>query len=679
MKPVVRVAVLGQPNSGKSELLNALTGATLKVGNFAGVTVDKKEVVVERAEARLILTDLPGLHGLNCYSPDEEVAKGFLLASDYDVLLNVLDGNALSRSLDLTLQMLDWPARMLVAINMIDEVEKQGGMIDAQCLEQSIGIPVQLVSARRRVGLETLLTRIVAVFQEDPIRHHVAYDRHVETAIAELEQRLVRDVQLAERARFHALRLLEEDRDIYRMIHDKPVFISVLESLERVRRQLALLSGEEDTCMVMAQARAGMIRFMLVRAMRQSRRQTWTQRIDEILIHPWLGMPIFFIILWSLFQLTFTVGAMPVEWLEAGQKWLSDFLGQQWPPGAAREILLQGILPAVGTVFGFLPNILILFMGINLLEQTGYMARAAYLLDGVFKRFGLHGKSFIPLVTGFGCSIPAYLATRTLKNPKDKLITMLVIGFFSCSAKLPVYVLFITAFFPPEQAGNVLFLLYLLGALLGLISARLLRQAIFHGEPEPFVMEMPRYRLPSFRALLRELEIRTVLFFKRAGLYIGVASLVIWALSSHPMPPVNTTDPEMGPPTLEESYIGRIGAALQPLFAPLGFDWKMSVTVLAALAAKEVAVGTLAALHAVEESAENRENLLEVVRDRIDFASAMGFLVMMMIYSPCMAAIGTFFSEIREVKWRLLYLIYPNLLAWVAAYATVGLLNGLGW
>ena len=674
MKQLFRVALVGQPNVGKSELINALSGASFKVGNFAGVTVEKKEVLIHRDDYGIMMTDLPGIYSLNAYAPDEEVTKQFLLSQSSDVIINVIDSNALAKNLDLTLQLLELNQKVIIVLNMMDEVERRGGCIDHIALSKALGVPVIPLSARHKQGIDALLQKILEMAVFGVCSHNLIYDRHIESSIEAVCRVLEKEEDFASNKRFYALRLLENDKDIYRLLHDKPIFLELYDVLSKELVHLGILEAEENHAFVMASARLDIIKFLVSLSVKQSHHESLSQRIDHVLIHKILGLPLFFIIMWGLFQATFVIGEIPMLWIENAFEWMASFLEEHLPPHVLTNALCEGVIPAMGAVIGFLPNIIILFLGINLLEQTGYMARTAYLLDGIFKRFGLHGKSFIPLVTGFGCSIPAYIATKTLKNPKDKLITMLVIGFFSCSARLPVYVLFVSAFFEPEHAGNILFAIYVIGALLGLIAAKVLRLLIFLGKSEPFVMEMPQYRLPSLQMLIKELQIRSIMFLKRAGVFIGSASLLIWCLSHYPL----TQEGELT--SLEQSYMGSIGRAIEPIFAPLGFDWKMSVAAVTGLAAKEVAVGTLATLNALEVNAdENDEGLKAIIRQSIDFKAGMAFLILMIVYSPCVAAMGTFFSEVKAFKWRLLYLLFPNLSAWLLAFVCVRILESLGY
>jgi len=689
VKKQIRVALVGQPNVGKSHLINSIAGASLHVGNFSGVTVEKKEVRFERDGYEITITDLPGTYSLNAYSPDEQVAKEFLVNESYDVIINAVDANALQRNLALTLQILDMGKKTILAINMIDEVEKNGGRIDNEEISKMLGIPVLLVSAKEKRGIDELIKKILEMYEFGKAENKLFYDQNIEDAITALSVSLSKDAQLKPKARFSVLRLLENDKEVYREVHDKPVFLEFHDLFAKESENLRTLAGEDDTVSVMANARISIAKWICQRALILKHKETITEKIDRVLIHRLVGLPIFLTFMWLLFQMTFTLGEYPMGLIEGAFTFFAEQAAAILPEGALNKSISEGVIPSVGAIMSFLPNILILFLGINLLEQTGYMARAAFLLDGALKRFGLHGKAFIPMITGFGCSIPAYMAARTLKNPKDRLITMLVIGFFSCSARLPVYVLFVSAFFAPEHAGNILFGIYILGAFLALFVAKILRLALFKGEAEPFVMEMPKYRFPSLKGILRDLQIKAMMFIKKAGLFIAAASMAIWFLGAYPQneqideaykPKIEAAVNEeakkelelsLAEEKLENSYIGVMGKTIEPIFAPLGFDWKMSVATIAALAAKEVAVGTLATLNAVETGDdEPSESLIEKIRRTIDIKAGLAFIVMIMIYSPCLAAMGTFFSEVRETKWRVFYVIYPNVTAWLAAFAT---------
>lgn len=596
---MVKAILVGQPNVGKSSLINAVSGAKLHVGNFTGVTVDYKEIRFTRQNEEICMVDLPGLYTLDAYSPEEIVSKDYIQNEKYDVIVNVIEANSIARGLNLTLELLELGKKMIVAINIIDEVEHNGGHIDCEGISKMLGCPVIGVSAKTREGIDKLekkLQEMTHMGQPAPKPHYEV--SNIATGRSILANQIVK-------------------------INTKGIIP-----------------------------------------------HKTTEKIDNLLMHSLLGLPIFLGIMWALFMITFTLGGYPQDYINDGFTFLSDSLKSAFPDGGNFVgIFTDGIIPAVGAVIGFLPNILILFLGIDLLEQTGYMSRAAFLLDGTLKRFGLHGKAFIPLITGLGCSIPAYMATRTLQNPIDKIVTMLVIGFFSCSARLPIYVLLLGTFFSPTAAGNLLFLIYFGGALLAFVVAKILRLALFSGESEPFALEMPRYRMPNFKVVLLDVYSKGKMFAKKAGTFIAGAAFLIWFLSAYPaVDDENMSDAQK----LEQSYIGQIGQAIEPIFKPMGFSWQMSVATINALAAKEVAVSTLATLYSVGEEDEN--GLRSAIQKNISFASAMAFLVIVMIYSPCIAAISTFFQEVREWKYRAIYLIFPNILAWVLGFITYRIL-----
>ena len=702
----IRVAVVGQPNVGKSYLLNSLSGGTLHVGNFPGVTVEKKEVQVERNGYRIILTDLPGIYSLHTYTPEESITKHYLYKQDYDVILNVAEANLLERNLTLTLQMLDLFPKVVLAANMYDEVEENSGAIDTDRFHELLGVPVVATSAKKKRGLENMLNEIIKLYRGPQPRQKIFYNAHIEEAISKIIS-YFKNSSYPYPARFIAIRLLEEDNYVYDQVHGGPEFFNLAPELRSIKKHLQRVGDEEDAKTVLFNERAAISRGLTAQVSVAATRKSITDKIDDLLIHPLLGIPIFLFLMWALFQLTFTVGSIPMDYIEGGFVFLQNVAEQNLPASMLTKALTDGVIPAVGAILMFLPNILILFLGLNLLEQTGYMARSAFLLDGFLKRFGLQGNAFIPLVSGFGCSVPAYMAARTLKNPRDKIITMLVIGFMSCGARLPVYVLFVGAFFPVAYQGNVLFAIYIFGALMGLVVAKILRVILFKGMPEPFVMEMPKYRVPSFTALFMDLYGKAKVFVRKAGSFIALAAFVIWVLSTYPLDdqlrqqyiygeeaeiseaslggandtetPASADETSVEHQMLETSYLGRIGHVVQPIFAPMGFDWQLSVATLSALSAKEIAVSTLAVLYQQDSSKlEHGQSLKNALRANISFKTAVAFLLVMIIYSPCFAAMSTFFSEIPQWRWRILYVLYPNIMAWAVGVAAYQLLALLG-
>jgi len=685
----IKIALVGQPNVGKSQLINAISGAHLHVGNFAGVTVEYKKVEFTRGDYRIEMIDLPGLYSLETYTPEEEVTKNYLLHESYDLIINVVDANTIARNLNLTLQLCTLGKKMVVAFNMYDEVKKMGGEIDTGLFHDITGIPAINTSAKEKSGIEDLFQAAIDTYNDSDFRCKLSYDERIEeeaSAIMKILEKEPFDLP----ARFIAIRLLQEDRDIYQMVHDRPIFLEVHEPLQKAMERLKIEFDDESAKDVFGDERVALAKGIVHQILKAPRKETLTDKIDNILIHPVLGLPLFLLFMYAIFWLTFEVGSIPMDYIDETFGNISEAVGAVLPEGFFSKAIVEGIIPAVGAVVMFLPNILILFFGINILEQTGYMARAAYVMDGILKRFGLQGKSFIPLVSGFGCTVPAYMAARTLKNPKDRLITMLVLGFMSCGARLPVYVLLVGAFFVPEVQANVMFGIYIGGALLGLITAKVLRLTLFKGEPEPFVMEMPKYRFPSLKALGLDLWIKTKMYLKKAGTFIAAAAFIIWFLSSYPVDDTavanfekkieqvqsdeakSNIENEMNAYILEHSYLADMGRAIEPILSPIGFDWKMSVAAISGLAAKEVVVSTLAVLY---HTSDEDENLGSVIKANISFAAAVSMIILVMIYSPCLAAMSTFYAEIPQWAWRTFYTVYPNVLAWILAFVSYHLIT----
>jgi len=699
MNKQIKVAIVGQPNVGKSSLINAIGNAKLHVGNFTGVTVEKKEVFIKSDLFDIKMTDLPGIYALNAYTPEETVSKNFLLNEQYDIILNVVDANVLSRNLMLTLQLLDMHKKIILVVNMVDEIEAKKGSIDAKKLSILLGIPVILTSAKTSQGIDEISKTIIQTYTSKQNDNKIYYTQKVEERIKELTNTLQKSPHFKDEnyARFIAIRLIDKDENIYKIIHDLPIFIEAHNVLEKIYSSLTTELDEDSTVDILSNERAAIAHNLYIEAVHiKEQDKSLSEKIDNILIHPILGLPIFLFFMWALFQLTFVLGNYPMNIIGDIFTYTATTLADILPSGTVNSALTQGIIPAIGAVVMFLPNILILFFGLNLLEQTGYMSRAAYLMDGFLKRFGLQGKAFVPLVSGFGCTVPAYMAARTLKNPKDRIITMLVLGFMSCGARLPIYILLIGAFFSTHDAGNVLFAIYISGAILGLIFAKILRVVLFKGEPEPFVMEMPPYRLPSYKALYMDLWYKTKMFLKKAGTFIALAALGVWFLSTYPHNSVleksyeqkiqhtkniqikQRLQNELSAKSLEDSYMGHIGKFIEPVFKPLGFDWRMSVSVIAGLAAKEVVVSTMATLYSVGKAGQTSKGLIQKVRENVSFNSAIALLIIIMIYSPCVAAMSTFYAEIPQWAWRIFYTIYPNVVAWLFAYGAYRLLGAVG-
>ena len=692
----IKIALVGQPNVGKSHLINSISGATLHVGNFSGVTVEKKEVEFERNGFKLKLIDLPGTYSLHPYTPEEKVTKDFLINEEYDLILNVVDSNQLQKNLVFSWQVADLNKPMVIAFNMYDEYSRQGGEIGTNKFFKLTNIRAENVSAKENFGLEELFEKVIKTYEEKNTPR-IYYSEIVEEEIENVKEK-IKECRLDKR--FISIRLLEDDEDIYKRIHEKPWYVELVSQLKSSKERIRIEYDEEDVKEIFFEERLALSKGIISQVAKKARRETLSEKIDKVLIHPILGLPIFLFVMWAIFQATFSLGAIPMDYISAAFSEFGNWVGGLLPNGVVRQAVVEGVIPAVGAVIMFLPNILILFLGINLLEQTGYMARAAYVMDGVLKRFGLQGRAFIPLVSGFGCSVPAYMAARTLKNPKDRLITMLVIGFMSCGARLPIYVLLVSAFFAPEIQGNVMFAIYIGGALTGLVVAKILRIVLFKGEPEPFVMELPKYRFPKLKALLFDLWVKTKMYIQKAGTFIALASLAVWFLSSFPRADIvkeysvkieqiksskfkvpsaekkiAKLKEEMNRKILENSYIAHIGKLMEPITKPLDLGWREDVSLLAGLAAKETVVSTMAVLYGVGNSDETSKGLIKIIRKTMPFTAAVAMIIIVMFYSPCVAAMSTFYAEVPKWAWRIFYTIYPNVFAYFAAFITVSLIK----
>ena len=625
MNKTIKIALVGQPNVGKSMLINSISNSRLKVGNFSGVTVEKKEVIFKYKDYNIKIIDLPGSYSLENYSLEEKVVKNFLNQNEYDIILNVIDSTNLQRNLLLTSELLDLNKKMVIALNMSDEAKKENILINNEKLSSLLNTPCIKTSATKKDGITELLEQIIKTFEEDKTTFKHSFTTHI----------LNHDEILAKRFDF----------------------------IKNLIQQCVKIEEIKE--------------------------KTTTEKIDSILMNKFIGLPIFLFLMWGLFQLTFTLGEIPMDYIDTFFSLFIDVTKNIIGDNQLSSLLGDGVIAGVSAVVMFLPNILILFLGISLLEGTGYMSRVAFLLDGTFHKFGLHGKSFIPLVTGFGCSVPAYMAARTLKNERDKLLTLFIIGFMSCGARLPIYVLFVGAFFGANNAGNILFIIYISGAILGLFAAKFLRAVVFKGKDEPFVMEMPKYRLPSLKLVYKEITNKAFMYLKKAGTFILAASILIWFMSNYPKYP-NIEDEinqkielaindevkkelqnELALYNLENSYLGKLGKFSEPFFAPLGFDWKMAVALEAGLAAKEVVVSTLSILYGLGESENPDEpttTLVEKIKTNIPFEAAISFIVFVMIYLPCLAASMVFTKEAGGWKYLVYLFIFTTTTAWIMSF-----------
>ncbi|GAA9123527.1 ferrous iron transport protein B [Helicobacter pylori] len=633
------VALVGQPNVGKSSLINALSNAHLKVGNFAGVTVDKMEVSLIHKERQITIIDLPGTYALNDFTTEEKVTKDFLEKGQYDLILNVVDSTNLERNLALSAQLLDTNKKMLLALNMWDEAQKEGIKINTEKLSKELGVVCVPTSARSkedRLNTDLLLDEIVRLYSQNTTNNE---------SIKVPSQSFKESLKYSQSAQRIAQLVISENKQNASFEH--------------------------------------------------------TYKIDKILMHPRYGIFIFLGFMFIIFSLSFLIGGGVQKALEAGFKFLSDSVKENVTNEDLASLVGDGIIGGVGATVSFLPLIVVLYFGISLLETTGYMSRVAFLLDGILHKFGLHGKSFIPLITGFGCSVPAYMATRTLQNYNERLITLFVIGFMSCSARLPIYVLFVGSFFPSSSAGFVLFCIYILGAVVALVMAKLLKLSVFKGQTESFIMEMPKYRLPSSRMIYFSIYTKSLSYLKKAGTYILVGAILIWFMSQYPKSDVamkaykqesllvdkDTTlsseakeeklkelKAKLDQTNLKNSVVGRGGAYLEKVFSPMDFDWRLSVSLVTGFMAKEVVVSTLGVLFSLGDQNEKSDAFREILRKEVSVPSGIAFIVFVMFYIPCFAATITFGREAGGIKFVAYLFIFTTVVAYafslIAFYAT---------
>lgn len=723
------VALAGNPNSGKTTIFNAMTGSRQHVGNYPGVTVERKEGRVKYKDYEINVIDLPGTYGLSAYSPDEVVARQVIIEEKPDILVNIVDASNLERNLYLTTQLKELQVPVILVLNMADVAEKNGVKVNYELLSQLLGLPVVRAVGSKNEGIKDILEAVVTYhsYQLNIPERQVRYRPEIENEINHLQEQLQilnfsnpevasgsdEDISLpAPPFRWLLIKLLENDKEITKQIVASNESQNLMNAVEQSRMQLTQILGE-DPELTLVEDRFAFARGICREACRRStlNKQTLTEKIDNVLLNRFLGIPIFLGMMWLLFQLTFTLGTPPMNWIDAGLSSLGDWMNANMADSMLRSLLVDGIVGGVGGVIAFFPNILLLFLGIAFLEGSGYMSRAAFVMDQVMHKAGLHGKSFVPMLIGFGCSVPAIMATRTLENPRDRLVTMLVTPLMSCGARLPVYSLLIAAFFPAQMGGNILFSIYLIGILLAIIMAKVFRTWLLPGETEPFVMELPTYKLPMLRSMLIHMWERTWLYLKKAGTIILAVSILMWGLFSFPAVDSQGNPWETPAVQLENSYAGQLGKIIQPVFQPLGFDWKTSVALVAGLGAKEVVVSTLGTLYSItadppaETSHEDTEALTksdtqaeatptdaeegisasgfaEKAREQSGYTPLVAYVLMIftLLYVPCLASIAVIKRETNSWKWPLFTMGYTVTLAWVISFLVYrgGLLLGIG-
>lgn len=680
----LKVAFVGQPNVGKSLLVNTICKANMHVGNFAGVTVEKAEAALVFENYKIKIIDLPGTYSLHGYSKEEKITRNFLENGEYDLIVNIADSTNLERNLLLSAELMETNKKIVLALNMSDEAENEGIKIDTEKMQSLLNIPVILISAQKQKNLHDFLELIINTCEKNFATNKRIYGDLIENEISKLSEFLdtkndenIKSLGFTNRQ--ISKKLLFGDDEIYAFLHDKAIFLELLTLLKSAKERLYKGYDNQNLKEIFMDDTASFVNGVITEAViyEKPKKPNNTAKIDKILINKYLGLPIFLFLMWVLFQLTFTLGSIPMDYIEALFAAISQSVATHISNETLSSLICDGIIGGVGSVLLFLPNILILFFGISLLETTGYMSRVAFLLDGFFHKFGLHGKSFIPLVTGFGCSVPAFMATRTLKNEKDRLLTLFIINFMSCGARLPVYVLFIGAFAPKEEAGNWLFAIYIFGAIVGLACAKFLRVIVFRGKDEPFVMEMPKYRIPNWRLVWFMITNKAKMYLKKAGTFILAASVLIWFSNMYPkneqialtqdISKKETLEFEKSNALLQNSYLGKAGKALEPIFAPLGFDWRLSVSLVSGLAAKEVMISTMGVLYSLGDQDENSKSLTGVIKSQIPLSTAVAYLLFVMFYNPCLAASVVFAREAGGLKYLALLFIFTSIIAYIMA------------
>lgn len=679
----LKVALVGNPNCGKTSFFNFATGLHEKVGNYSGVTVGSKVGTFYHNGYTIDLVDLPGTYSLTEYSPEEIYVRNYIVEEKPDVVLNIVDAGNLERNLFLTTQLIDMNPRIVMALNMYDELEKSGDTLDRESLERMLGFPIVPVIARTGQGIDDVLEKLVEVYcdTDGASKHiHINYGENVERRIHRVKKLVEENESVRDNyhGRYVALKLIEGDSVTHRELETLPNYQAIKQAADEARAALEK-EYRDDITSIISGLKYGFIKGALsetyTKAAPDKKQKSYT--LDTILTHKWLGFPILIFFLWLMFYATFTIGAYPQGWLEAGVSALSSWLSGILPEGILRDLLVDGIIAGVGGVLVFLPNILILFLFISFFEDSGYMARVAFIVDKLMHRIGLHGKSFIPYIIGFGCGVPAIMATRTLESKKDRILTIITIPFMSCSARLPVFLLFVSAFFKKNQA-LVLIGLYLIGIVVAILTSLLMNKVAFGKTKDQFVMELPPYRFPTLRNVLRHMWDKSAQYLKKMGTVILAASIIIWALGYFPRAKEGQSQAEQ----MANSYIGKIGKTIQPAFAPLGFDWKMSVSLLTGFAAKEVVVSSLGVLYSpdgeeVTEDASLAANL-QAAKDASGnqlFSNPVvwSFLLFILLYFPCIAAVSAVHKEAGR-KWAWFVVLYTTAVAWIVSFAVYHIL-----
>ena len=687
----INVALIGNPNCGKTSLFNVASGAREHVGNYSGVTVDAKTGTFRQDDVTFRIVDLPGTYSLACYSPEELYVRKYLRDNEPDVIVNIVDATNLERNLYLTTELINMNRPMVIALNMFDELNQKGISLDYKKLSEMIGVPIVPTVARTGEGIRQLFDAVIAVAEDRHavVRHvHVTLGKELEQSVGVLNRALKADPDLRPRfsPRYMAIKLLENDKEVESLVEGTKDAKEIFELRDREVERLAEVFPGEDVASLIAGESYGFISGALAETMEQNPVDSadTTRVLDAIVTNRLFGFPIFLAIMAFIFWATFSVGQYPMDWIEAAVGWLGSLVEQYMSDGPLKDLIGDGIIGGVGGVIVFLPNILILYFCLSFLEDSGYMARAAFIMDKVMHRMGIHGKSFIPLVMGFGCNVPAIMSTRSIESRSSRLITILINPFMSCSARVPIYVLLIGAFFP-DHATLAVMSLYILGILVAVLTARMLRRFYFKADETPFVMELPPYRLPTFKASCRHMWAKGEQYLRKMGGVILVASIIVWALNYFPLHDEQASTPSFEAEQIDEgridtsrdSYLEMAGKAVNPVMEPAGFHWRATVAVLAGIPAKEIVVSSLGVLYTGdEEVAESklseRIKAPNPVTGKPDFtsASALAFMVFVLLYFPCMATLVAIVKETGHWGYGLFSVVYNTAVAWLAAVIT---------
>lgn len=687
---IINVALIGNPNCGKTSLFNIASGAREHVGNYSGVTVDAKKGTFTHKGYRFNIVDLPGTYSLASYSPEELYVRRYLRDETPDVIINVVDGSNLERNLYLTTELIDMDRSMVIALNMYDELERAGTRLDYRTLGEMIGVPIIPTAAKSGRGIDELFDTVIRIYEgtEPSVRHvHVSLGAQLEKALSGIKDELKAhpSVERHFSPRYLAIKLLEGDAEVQHQVLSLPDAAHLIKMRDENVAEFKRTNPGLDITSAIADEKYGFIAGALAETMVKEDKPgiSSTHIIDTIVTNKLFGFPIFLAIMTFIFWATFYIGAFPMEWIESLVNWLGDITREYMPDGWLKDLVADGIIGGVGGVIVFLPNILILYACISFMEDSGYMARAAFIMDKLMHRLGLHGKSFIPLVMGFGCTVPSIMATRSIESRSSRLITILINPFVSCSARLPIYVLLIGTFFP-SHATLVFLSIYLFGILVAGITARLLRRFWFGQDETPFVMELPPYRVPTFKATMRHMWGKGEQYLRKMGGIILVASILVWALNYFPRHNNNATatvvttaatvdDSAIDPSS--DSYLQMVGKAINPLMEPLGFHWRATVAAIAGVPAKEIVVSTLGVLYTGNEEAEESTLSARLTEDnpvtgRPDFtpAMALSFMIFILLYCPCIATVTAVVRETGNPRYGLFTIIYNTLVAWIFAF-----------